>query len=300
VHPVPPHAYRDLPGFLADRGITVWFATPSAITATRRMGGLTPGALPGLRWSLFAGEALAAADAADWQAAAPASTLENIYGPTELTITVSGHRWSPDTSPALCVNGIVPIGTVHDGHHHLLLTEDGAEVTDEGELCVAGPQLTAGYLDARDGHNRFLHRHGRVYYRTGDRVRALRSGELAYLGRLDAQVQIQGWRVELAEIEHAVRSCAGVTGAVAVARPAESGSELVVFHTGEPVAPAALARELRGVLPKGMLPREYRHVESFPLNANRKVDRGRLAADVAAPAAPRAVTGSAAVATGVR
>ncbi|MFF4354907.1 AMP-binding protein [Streptomyces sp. NPDC001530] len=283
VHAVPPGAYRDMPAFFAERGMTVWFSTPSGISLIRRMGGLAPGSLPGLRWSFFAGEALRADDAADWQAAAPGSTVENIYGPTELTVTVTGHRWSPQTSPDLCVNGLVPIGAVHEGHDHLLLTERGQPSDTEGELCVTGPQMTSGYLDPADNEGRFLERDARTWYRTGDRVRTLPNGELVYLGRLDSQVQVQGWRVELPEIEHALRGCPGVEDAVTVTRAAENGTELVVFYTGVPTAPAELVRRLREILPKGMLPKEYRHLEEFPLNSNRKVDRGRLAREAAGP-----------------
>lgn len=277
VHPVPGAAYRDLPAFAAERGLTVWFSTPSAITLARRTGKLAPGALPGLRWSFFAGEALRAADAEDWLSAAPASTLENIYGPTELTVTITGHRWSPQTSPAQCVNGLVPIGRVHPGHEHLLLAEDGTPAADEGELLVAGPQSTTGYLDPEDDKGRFVERDGRRWYRTGDRVRRVADGELVYLGRLDAQVQLHGWRVELAEVEHALRGCAGVLDAVAVTRGDENGLQLVVYYTGTPVPARDLARQLRDVLPKGMVPRDYRHLIEFPLNSNRKIDRGRLA-----------------------
>ncbi|TYK43951.1 AMP-binding protein [Actinomadura decatromicini] len=289
VRTVPVRAYTDLPSFLSERAMTVWFSTPSAIALVRRMGGLEPGAMPSLRWSFFAGEALRHADAAEWQDAAPASAVENLYGPTELTVTVSGHRWSPETSPALCVNGHVPIGTVHEGHDHLLLDpDDGATDGAEGELCVAGPQMTPGYLDPRDDEGRFLVHAGRRWYRTGDRVRRLDGGELAYLGRLDAQVQIQGWRVELAEIDDAVRDCPGVEDAVTVTRPADAGGmELVVFYTGTPVSPAVLAGRLRQVLPEGMLPRAFRHLESFPLNPNRKIDRAGLAATAAAGPAAR-------------
>lgn len=277
VHAVPAYAYRDLPAFVAERELTVWFSTPSAITLVDRLGGLGPNVMPTLRWSLFAGEALRQRDAERWQAAAPASTVENIYGPTELTITATGHRWSPDTSPALCVNGLVPIGTVHEGHDHVLLDPEGAVTATEGELCITGPQLTAGYLDPNDGKGRFLEQGGRTWYRTGDRVRRLDNGELVYLGRLDAQVQIQGWRVELGEIEHAVRSCSGVENAVAVTRSAEHGLELVVYYTGQPAHASGLATQLRGLLPAGMLPREYRHLAEFPLNPNRKIDRKALA-----------------------
>ncbi|GAA2604873.1 MULTISPECIES: AMP-binding protein [Streptomyces] len=284
-HALPAHAYRDLPAFLAERRMTVWFATPSSITLARRTRALAPGAFPTLRWSLFAGEALRAEDAADWQAAAPASTLENIYGPTELTVTVTGHRWDPGTSPARCLNGLVPIGRVHEGHDHLLIDTDGEPADREGELVITGPQMTRGYLDTTDDAGRFLTHRGRTWYRTGDRVRRIDDGELVYLGRLDAQVQVQGWRVELSEIEHALRTCETVTDAVAVTRTGADGTtELVVFHTGEPTPPAALARLLGGVLPKGMLPRAYRHLAEFPLNSNRKIDRRRLAEEAALPA----------------
>jgi len=284
LHPVPARAYRDLPGFFAERGMTVWFSTPSAIALTRRMGGLVPDAMPTLRWSLFAGEGLRADDAADWQAAAPRSAVENLYGPTELTVTVTGHRWSAESSPALCGNGLVPIGRLHEGHELVLLDEDGRPgAGPEGELCVTGPQMTAGYLDPEDNPGRFLEHAGRTWYRTGDRVRVLDGGELLYLGRLDAQVQIQGWRVELAEVEHAVRACDGVQDAVAVTRPAHNSAELVVFYTGTPTPGARLAARLRDLLPHGMVPRHFRHVAEFPLNSNRKIDRARLAREALDP-----------------
>jgi amino acid adenylation domain-containing protein len=285
VHAVPAYAYRDLPEFVAERAMTVWFSTPSAIALVGRLGGLAPEGMPTLRWSLFAGEALRQRDAERWQAAAPVSTVENIYGPTELTITITGHRWSPADSPALCVNGLVPIGTVHTGHREVLLDHTDTATETEGELCIAGPQLTAGYLDPADGAGRFLERDGATWYRTGDRVRRLDNGELVYVGRLDGQVQIQGWRVELAEIEHALRSCGGVEDAVAVTRPTEQGLELVVYYTGAPASATVLSTQLRDLLPAGMLPRDYRHVAEFPLNPNRKIDRRALA--TAAAADPR-------------
>ncbi|MEU3572905.1 AMP-binding protein [Kitasatospora sp. NPDC036755] len=281
VHPVPPHAYRDLAGFVAERGVTVWFSVPGTIGLARRTGVLTPGSMPSLRWSLFAGEALRDTDAADWLAAAPGSTLENLYGPTELTVTVAAYRWRPDTSPGLCVNGLSPIGAVHEGHRHLLLGEDGEPVADEGELCVSGPQMAAGYLDPAEDAGRFTEHDGLTWYRTGDRVRRLPDGDLVYLGRRDGQVQVQGWRVELAEVDHAVRSCAGVAEAVTVTRPGPGGLELVVYYTGRPATAAVLARELRERVPAGMMPRHFEHVAEFPLNANRKVDRKALAARAA-------------------
>ncbi|MFE7710268.1 AMP-binding protein [Streptomyces sp. NPDC057486] len=275
---VPAPAYRDLPTFLAERRITVWFSTPSAIGLVRRTGRLGAASIPALRWSFFAGEALQCGDAADWERAAPASALENLYGPTELTVTVTAHRWSADVSPRRAVNGVVPVGAPHPGHELLLLDGDGRPAADEGELCVTGPQLTPGYLDPDDGRDRFLHHDALVWYRTGDRVRRLEDGELLYLGRLDTQVQVHGWRVELAEVDHALRACPGVEEAATVGVATDSGTELFAFYTGTPTPPAELARGLRRTLPEGVVPRHYRHLDVLPLNPNRKVDRSALTA----------------------
>ncbi|HEY9332130.1 MAG TPA: AMP-binding protein [Streptomyces sp.] len=280
---IPPHGYRRFPEHLREEGITVWFSTPSAIALVRRTGQLSPDSLPTLRWSFFAGEALRCQDAADWHEAAPGSRLENIYGPTELTITITGHRWDPVASAEHGINGLVPIGAVHPGHDHLLLAEDGSLTEEEGELCVTGPQMTVGYLDPADDEGRFLEHEGRRWYRTGDRMRRLPgSDELIYLGRLDSQVQLQGWRVELAEVDHAVRSCPGVEDALTVAQQVEGGTELMVFYTGTRTSPAVLARALREILPAGMLPRRYEHLGAFPLNSNRKIDRKALTTRAAA------------------
>ena len=273
---IPPAAYRDLPGFLAEHGVTVWFSTPSAIDLVRRMGGLTPGALPGLRWSFFAGEAFRCRDAHDWQAAAPGSAVENLYGPTELTVTIAAHRWAGPESEAVAVNGIVPIGPVHEGHRHLLLGDDGRPALEEGELLVAGPQLTRGYLDPGDEEGRFPHLDGTRWYRTGDRIRRTGDGQLAYLGRLDSQVQVAGWRIELGEVEHALRE-AGLPDAVAVGAEGPAGTVLVAFYTGPAVATADLVGRLRRLLPDGAVPRRFHHLDELPLNANRKTDRTTLA-----------------------
>ncbi|WP_328950583.1 AMP-binding protein [Streptomyces sp. NBC_00184] len=273
---VPAGAYRDLPGFVAEQGVTVWFSTPSVIGLIRRTGQLTDGALPSLRWSFFAGEAVTCQDVTDWQRAAPGSAIENLYGPTELTITITRHHWSPERSPGISVAGVVPIGPVHAGHAWMLLGADGEPDSREGELCVAGPQLTAGYLDPADDAGRFLDRDGDRYYRTGDRIRLGEDGQLLYLGRLDQQVQVRGVRIELSEIDEALRRCPGVEDAVTVPVPSEQGITLAAFHTGERVPPVVLARELSRTLPRSVLPQHFFHIAEFPLNSNRKIDRRAL------------------------
>lgn len=133
-----PHRY------LERNEISLWFSVPSVAAMLRRRGVLTPGSMPTLRWSLFCGEALPRATAEAWQAAAPQSVLENLYGPTELTIACSAYRWQPDRSPAECVHDNVPIGELYPGLRHLVLDPQGQALGDglPGELCVAGPQTS--------------------------------------------------------------------------------------------------------------------------------------------------------------
>lgn len=271
---VPSHVYVSLADFVAKHGITVWFSAPTMISLVRRGRGLEPGSLPGLRWSLFCGEALLVRDASQWQEAAPNSRLENLYGPTELTISCSVHRFDPQRSPKLAVNDIVPIGPIHPRLRYLLL---GAEENSDGigELCVTGEQMFPGYLDPADDTGRFVEHEGQRWYRTGDLVRHIDGGEeLAYLGRADHQVKISGYRIELAEVEWGLRRLSGVREAVAVA----AEGQLVAFLVGDERPVPVLMKELGSFFPRYLIPRHYRYLDELPLNANRKTDRLTLTA----------------------
>jgi amino acid adenylation domain-containing protein len=273
----PPQAFVDLPRFVRHEGLTVWFSVPSAIALVRRLGGLSASSMPSLRLSMFCGEPLRSDDAAAWHTAAPASVVENLYGPTELTIACSVHRWSPDEPAARQVNGIVPIGCLYPGLDYLL-ADDGAPASGEGELCVSGPQTFPGYLDPADDAGRFLQARGRRWYRTGDRVRELDNGELAYIGRTDHQIKIRGYRVEPFEIEAALRAHPAVADAVAVQVQHRGGPAVAAFHTGEPVAGTALAGHLSALIPEFMVPAWFWHLDALPMNPNGKTDRAALAA----------------------
>lgn len=272
---VPGQAYRAMTDFVTEAGITVWYSTPAAISVVARRGGLRPKAMPTLRLSTFAGDALKAADAAAWQEASPEAILDNLYGPAETTITCTVYRWSQESSPGECLNGIVPIGRMHPGHDYIFLDDDGQRA-DEGELCVSGPQVIPGYLDPEDDRKRFVSRGSLRWYRTGDRMRLAANGDLLFLGRTDNQVQVQGWRTELTEIDHRVRRCAGIQDAVTVPAVIDGRLQLVAFYTGTPATSAEFTRQLLTALPQQMLPRHYRHLDEMPLSLNRKVDRQEL------------------------
>jgi amino acid adenylation domain-containing protein len=280
----PTQALWALPDHVARERLTVWFSVPSAITVAQYRRGLPPGSLPSLRWSLFCGEALRYERAAAWQAAAPRSIVENLYGPTELTIACSVHRFSGRAALDEGPGGIVPIGELYPGMSALLLGEDGATPhPDEGELCVTGPQMFRGYLDRADDAGRFHQAEGRRWYRTGDRVR--RAGtQLCYLGRTDHQVKIRGFRVELGEIEQQLVGVPGIGEAVVVVAGAEPGeARLTAWFTGDANARESARRRLVATLPEYAVPHAIRHLDTMPLTPNGKVDRRALAERAAAP-----------------
>jgi acyl-coenzyme A synthetase/AMP-(fatty) acid ligase len=219
-----------------------------------------------------------------WALAAPNSVIENIYGPTELTIACTAYRWDNTKSPDECEQEIVPIGQPFDGMRALIVDEQLREVEDgkDGELLITGPQLSLGYWqDEAKTRQAFVHVGGKngTYYRTGDRVRRPAVNKpLVYLGRLDKQIKVLGHRVELGEIEAAIRQISGLEGVVAIGWPkTESGADgIEVFLETDSFDTRALVNQLKGKLPVYMLPRNVLVLRRFPLNANGKYDRKAL------------------------
>lgn len=290
---IPTQAQKMLPAkYVVDAGITVWFSVPSTAVLMNKLRMLKPDAYPKLRWSLFCGEALPAEIVEQWAEAAPHSTIENLYGPTELTIACTLYRWDPARSKEDCELGLVPIGDPYPDMEVRVVDEDLQPVAagETGELLMTGPQLTPGYWqDPEKTAAAFIHVPGddRIFYRTGDRVRSGQGkSPMVYLGRMDNQIKIQGYRVELGEIEATMREIAGVDVAIAVGWPvtAAGADSVVVFVSDANADLEALGREAKARLPAYMAPREVRHVDTFPLNSNGKVDRKALLATLDADA----------------
>jgi len=284
---VPSQKQMIKPGaFINEARLTAWFSVPSTAIFMRRFGELKAGLYPHLRLSLFCGEALPVEVVGDWSLAAPNSVIENIYGPTELTIGCTAYRWDNRKSPNECEQGIVPIGEPFDDMESLIVDEQLREVEDglDGELVMTGPQLSPGYWqDRKRTEEAFVaipNKDG-IYYKTGDRVRRRGSGKpLLYLGRLDNQVKILGHRVELGEVEAAVREASGIPGVVAVGwLPSDSGATgIEVFVEVDRIDAQAILSQLKSKLPAYMVPSAIRPVKRFPLNPNGKYDRKALTA----------------------
>jgi amino acid adenylation domain-containing protein len=201
--------------------------------------------------------------------------LWNLYGPTETTV------WS--TIARVERGGEIAIGHPIDRTQVYVVDEGGhlAPFGVTGELCIGGTGVARGYRGRPElTQDRFVpDRWGggadRVY-RTGDLARLHDSGTFECLGRVDHQVKIRGYRIELGEIESVLRKVPGVVDAVVVARPSSAGDpRLVGYFMGTAETPA-LHDRLRTALPQYMHPSAIVRLESFPLNANGKVDRKAL------------------------
>jgi amino acid adenylation domain-containing protein len=280
---VPSEGDKVLPRrYISRSRLTVWFSVPSAVTKMQDTRQLSPGAFSGLRYSLFCGEALIVKVARLWHEAAPNAALINLYGPTEATVYCTAHTWDARTR-ALGDEQIVPIGSALPGLYTRILGERMRRVADAevGELWIGGPQVALGYLDSpSENAYRFLldDQTGERLYRTGDRVFSRSDADcLHFVGRVDHQLKINGYRVELGEVEQALRACSASANVVAAPWPPEGPYEklIAVFDAGvkDALDDARLLRELKDRLPAYMLPAEIVYLHPLPLNGNGKIDR---------------------------
>jgi len=267
--------------FVQDMELTVWFSVPSTVAFMKQLGMLKPRQYETLRLSLFCGEPLPVSSAAAWLEAAPNSILENLYGPTELTISCTLYRWDRVRSPGESELEIVPIGYPHPGMNVLVANQDLNEVApgEEGELLMNGPQMSLGYWrDPEKTAAAFVVPPGKsdVYYRTGDRVRRpTEDRPLTHLGRIDFQVKVLGHRVELGEVEAVIRKASCLDGVIAVGWPVTSSGcgGVEVFLEGEVKDKDGLRNAVASVLPEYMIPRRFHSMDRLPRNVNDKFDR---------------------------
>jgi amino acid adenylation domain-containing protein len=215
----------------------------------------------------------------------PGTRVVNSYGLTEATIDSTYFDGADSELPA---DGLVPLGRAFPNTEILLLDRHlrPVPVGVAAELFVGGGGLARGYLGRPDlTAERFVpHPYsdepGARLYRTGDLARYLPDGTLELLGRIDQQVKLRGYRIELAEIESALLGIDGVTEAAAMVREDRPGDRrLVAYVVAAPdTAPAQLRQQLRETMPEYMVPSAVVRIEAMPLTPNGKVDRNALPA----------------------
>ena len=215
----------------------------------------------------------------DWRKCAKNVKVYDFYGPTEATIYCTYYKCE---QPVLAANGMTSIGKPLANVEAVIVDERGNTVTAEGEkgeLCVAGDQVTQGYWNNEEKNTEaFLIMNAKRFYRTGDLCFWDKSGNLMYVGRLDQQVKIQGFRVELAEIEyHARQHYNNKIRVAAVAFKNEKKLDEIALFVEKSEEPSdELLAFLKGKMPIYMMPSRIIYHTSFPLNDNDKIDRNKL------------------------
>lgn len=275
-----PELFRQLAG----SGLTFWVSTPSFAELCVQSRAFDASMLPGLKQFLFCGEVLTHTLCDALAARFPQADVVNTYGPTETTVLVTAvsvtEAMRRDSLP-------IPIGAPVDGTVLRLEDETGV-VTDEGELVILGKSVGPGYLGRADLTARSFFTDpasGLRGYRTGD-LCCRRNGLYYYQGRLDNQLKLDGYRIELEDIETNLQKLPNVLrAAVLPKRDGEKVTSLIAFLLLEEPdglsslkRTIALKREAARYLPGYMIPRRFIVVDAFPLNVNGKIDRKALAA----------------------
>ncbi|MFJ3999618.1 non-ribosomal peptide synthetase [Streptomyces parvus] len=269
----------DFHRLVRERGVTVLNQTPSAFHQFIEADLHAEEPVTALRRIVFGGEALDLGRLRGWVERHGTRTPElvNMYGITETTVHVT-HRVLTDEDfdrggDASPIGGPIPGLTIHLLDDRLRPVPPGRV----GAIHVAGDQVSLGYLGrpgltaGRFVANPFAADGSRMYH-TGDLARRTLDGELEFAGRADDQVQLKGFRVELGEVESAVREVEGVVDAAVTV--ADSGDHLVAHVVGEP--PTDLSALLAARLPAHMVPGRVLTIGALPLTVNGKLDRTAL------------------------
>jgi amino acid adenylation domain-containing protein/thioester reductase-like protein len=237
---------------------------------------------------VIGGEALPPSTVELWRSIWPSIRLINEYGPTE---TVVGCCFF-DVPSNWEAQETVPIGRPIDNTELYILDEEGksAPSGEVGEIYIGGAGVARGYLNRPDlTGERFVVHGGDVspihrLYRTGDMARMREDGDIEFLGRNDSQVKINGFRIELEEIRDQLLRYPLVKEAAVLAQEGNAGQSYLVgyvvptdpYDTDTVLRIEALHAHLRTVLPSYMMPRALVLLESLPLTANGKLNRGAL------------------------
>jgi amino acid adenylation domain-containing protein len=236
--------------------------------------------LPNVKYSILTAEALPINLANDWSKCVPNAKIINLYGPTENTVWSTFYYYKNENLNQ-SYNGMLAIGKAMYGNETIIVDEENNLLVngEKGELCLAGTQLTTGYWKNEEKNKEaffYLAYNNKPtrFYKTGDLCSMDKNGEILYMGRLDFQTKIQGFRVELSEIEFHIKSLLNNLNVVAVPYINKTNNteiglvfESIGFDTEN------LITFLKTKMPFYMIPSKIVFVENISLNSNGKVDR---------------------------
>jgi D-alanine--poly(phosphoribitol) ligase subunit 1 len=257
---------------IARERITVWTSVPTVVDLMMTGQQLTPANLRTVRLFTLAGEPLLRPHLESLFAVCPDAVVQNAYGPTEATVTVSSMMMTAENFPAACEKAAVSIGPEIPG---MMLHLAGGPTPDAGELVIIGPQLADGYWrdpDRTAAVFRPIEIGGQTYrgYFTGDWVERIR-GLIFFRERIDHQVKIRGYRIELDEVAAAIRQCGWPS--VCVFKLGDGLAALVECPRDRHFDAEALRVALGQRIEAYAIPEQMLATERMPRNENDKIDR---------------------------
>lgn len=273
---------------LKHSSIQIWASTPSFVQMCLMDPSFNEELLPKLSVFLFCGEILPGNLADQLIKRFPHAKIFNTYGPTEATVAITSVEI---TKEMIQHYQNLPIGVPKEDTRVLLIDENGKEAAEgeKGEIIIVGPSVSKGYLGRRDLTDKaFFFFDGQRAYRTGD-AGFIQNELLFYKGRMDFQIKLHGYRMELEEIEYHISKSKYVKAAVVVPFYQNDKIEYLTAaivpeeHEFEKEfqLTSAIKKELGDVLPTYMIPRKFSYHDELPITANGKIDRKRIKEKVA-------------------
>ena len=268
---------------LANSSVSIWTSTPAFAQLCLSERTFNQDMLPRLKWLLLAGETLSPSLVRQLHERFPLAEVWNGYGPTETTILTSSVRIDREMVTRYTS---LPIGFPKPRTRIVVLDSDGKPVApgNRGEIVVAGPNVSPGYLNSPEANARaFFDLDGTRAYRTGD-LGHFQDGMLFFDGRIDNQVKLYGYRIELGDVEAHLSALPEIRDAVVLAVSKDghvvSLQACVVLRERAEGSDFVIANRLRAKLaerlPAYMLPRKFQFLDTLPMTVNGKVDRGKL------------------------
>lgn len=271
--------YKRLFASLGSSGVSVFVSTPSFAEVCMSDPVFCEQLMPDLALFLFCGETLTNQTVKKLRKRFPKAAIVNTYGPTESTVAVTevlvDDRMAEEVSP-------LPVGRPKPGTRIEILDEAGNRLPDgeKGEIQILGDTVSAGYYRNEEGTARAFYeaeRDGEKLrgYRTGDEG-YLKDGMLYYCGRIDLQIKLHGYRIEIEDIENNIVRVPGVRQAAVVPNIRKGAVKSLTAYVVADTKDLDVREALQAYLPAYMIPKKIVFLDGLPMTNNGKVDRKQL------------------------
>ena len=276
----------DIVPFIRDNGITAVVATPSFVNMCLVDRNFREETIPTLDCFFFCGETLANKTARKLMKRFPNAVIQNAYGPTESTVAVSKVRITQDV---VSKYDPLPVGKAKPGTSFIISSYEGSNDGNReiGEIFIVGDTLAKGYFNSDElTNNTFV-----KCLKDGEWVRAYKTGDIGYIendqlfycGRIDLQIKLNGYRIEIGDIESNILKLPFIENCAVI--PRSSGGKIkaivgvIVLSAEEDDTKSAqkqIVEKLGKALPNYMVPQSYEFIKAIPLTNNGKIDRNKL------------------------